>query len=220
MADPTGDAATETVETTHTPADATSDRQPAETETRTETVQEDEFDRERAMRTIKTLREEARKAAAAIRELDQARARIKEIDDAKLSEQERLSKRASDLEKQLEDERAQSRTRINTYEVQLAAGRLGIVDPDAAVRLLDWSSLEYGQDGRPVDVESALQDLVKARPYLAAQATPAHVSPTNPATRGSAPGQRVYTQAELADYTFYTTHREDIQRAFREGRIR
>lgn len=185
---------------------------------------EEEFDRERAMKTIRTLREEAKAAVKQLKEMDQLRARVKEIDDAKLSEQERLTKRASELEQQLSQTQKQAQERINRYEVQLQASKLGIVDPDAAVKLLDWDRLEYADDGTPTDVAAALKALIADRPYLAGQPQgqqPAQprTSPTNGATRPDARGQRTYTRAELTDYNFYAKNREDIQAAYREGRI-
>jgi len=192
--------------------------------TTTETGEgDDEFDRERAMKTIRTLREEAKAAVKQIKEVETLRARVKEIDDAKLSEQERLTKRAEEAETKLTQAQKQTQDRINRYEVQLQASRLGIVDPDAAVKLLDWDTLEYAQDGTPKDVDAALKALLADRPYLAAaqqQQRPAsQASATNGATRQATPGSRTYQRAELDDYAFYSKNREDIQLAYKEGRI-
>jgi len=63
--------------------------------------------------------------------------------------------------------------------VMLAASKLGIVDPDAAFRLLDTASLEFDDNGQPKDVERALKALLSNKPYLAAGA--GHASATNPA---------------------------------------
>lgn len=191
----------------------------------TETAEgEEEFDRERAMKTIRTLREEAKAAVKQIKEAETLRARVKEIDDAKLSEQERLTKRAEEAETKLTQAQKHTQDRINRYEVQLQASKLGIVDPDAAVKLLDWDRLEYADDGTPRDVDAALKALLADRPYLAAapqqQQRPAsQASATNGATRQTAPGSRTYARAELDDYAFYSKNREDIQLAYKEGRI-
>lgn len=59
---------------------------------------EEPFDKDRAMATIKNLREIEKKAQAQQKELADLRQRVKAEEDAKLSEQERLTKRAAELE--------------------------------------------------------------------------------------------------------------------------
>lgn len=61
----------------------------------------------------------------------------------------------------------------------LAAQKLNIVDPDAAYRLLDTSSLEFDDSGQPKDIEKALKTLLANKPYLAAGTV--HTSAANPA---------------------------------------
>ena len=49
--------------------------------------------------------------------------------------------------------------------VDREAARLGI-DPDVASRLIDWSDLEYDDDGKPKNATKLLEALVKDKPYL------------------------------------------------------
>lgn len=182
--------------------------------------EEEEYDAARAMALIRKLRAEAKTATAAIKERDALKAASQAAIDAQLSKEEQLTKRAAQLEAELSLERQDRQDRTNRYEVQIAAGKLGIVDPDAAVKLLDWSALEYAEDGTPKDIDRALKTLLKARPYLAAPVPGApSMAATNGATRAPLPGQRIYTQAELQDFGFYAQHRDDIIAAMREGRI-
>ena len=181
--------------------------------------EEEEYDAARAMALIRKLRLEAKTATAAIKERDTLKAAQQAALDAQLSKEDQLSKRAVQLEAELTFERADRQDRINRYEVQIAATRLGIVDADAAVKLLDWTALEYGDDGAPQDIDRALKTLIKARPYLAGVPATPQMAATNGATRTQVPGQRTYTTAELNDYTFYAQHRDDIVAAMREGRI-
>ena len=52
------------------------------------------------------------------------------------------------------------------YEVMLKAQEMAIIDLDAAVRLMDMAALEFGEDGKPTNVEAVLKALIKAKPYL------------------------------------------------------
>lgn len=176
----------------------------------------DAFEPERARALIAKLREQERTQQ---KELSELRNRVKAADDAKLSEQERLTQRLAELERQQADATRSHQERILRYEAQLAANKLHIVDPDAAVKLMDWSTLEYDDAGQPTNIETVLKDLLKTRPYLAAQAAAPQASPTNPARTQTAAGSRTYTVEQLRDHAFYTAHREDIQAAMREGRI-
>ena len=112
---------------------------------------------------VKSLRGEAagyRKKAADFE------AKLKEIEDSKLSETDKLNKRVADLEKLQSEGIRDRQERIVKYEVMLGAQKLGIVDPDAAYRLLDLAELKFDEDGNPTNLEKVLQDLLKAKPYL------------------------------------------------------
>jgi hypothetical protein len=48
-----------------------------------------------------------------------------------------------------------------------AARDLGLVDEDAAVRLLDRAAVQTGDDGRPVNLPTLLAEMARKRPWLA-----------------------------------------------------
>jgi hypothetical protein len=109
---------------------------------------------------------------------------------AKLSDLEKANKRIAELEAGNNDRTRASQERIINYEIRLNAASLGIVDPDAAVKLLDWSKLKYDDDGIPQNAQELLQALVKDKPYLAAASARPPVTSggaTNP-SRANAPG--------------------------------
>lgn len=84
---------------------------------------------------------------------------------AALSDAEKLQKRAELAEKQIQTYKAE----LVNAQVKLAAKDKGIIDPDMAALALS-SKLEYGDDGMPTNLDKALEDLVKSKPYLLAQA--------------------------------------------------
>lgn len=128
---------------------------------------------------VRKLRAEAAEYRKRLRELKQT---VKQHEEAKLSESERLQKRLAELEREQAAYQRERQERTLKYETMLAASRLGIVDPDAAYRLLDVASIEFAEDGTPKNLEAALFELVKAKPYLVAQSSG---SPTNPARTGA-----------------------------------
>lgn len=183
--------------------------------------EEEEFDRGRALATIRKLREGERQAQKDRRELEQLRQAKRQAEEVQLSEQERLSRRTAELEQQLIQERMGGQERAARYEVQLAAAGLDVIDPEAVVKLLDWSVIEYDDKGQPLGVREALTSLLEEKPYLVrtAAAAVSRVSPTNPARPPSGGGARVYHAHEIQNTAFYRANRDDIMLALREGRI-
>lgn len=172
---------------------------------------EERFDAE----YVKKLRAEAAEYRKRLRELEQT---VKQHEEAKLSETERLQKRLAELEREQLSWQRERQEHTLKYETMLTASRLGIVDPEAAYRLIDLAALEFDEDGKPVNLEQALKDLLKAKPYLAGQQqTVTAGSPTNPATGQQRAG--TFTTSQIADRRFYEQHRDEILRAMAEGRI-
>ena len=131
------------------------------------------------------MRAEAAEYRKRLRELEQT---VKQHEEAKLSESERLQKRLAELEREQAAYQRERQERTLKYETMLAASKLGIVDPEAAYKLLDLTRIEFDEDGTPRNIEAALKELLKAKPYLAAQPAAISGSPTNPARTGAGAG--------------------------------
>ena len=105
----------------------------------------------------------------------------KEHEEAEKSELQKAQDRAAALEKEKEALLASQKTKATQYDVAVKAAKLGIVDPDAAYRLMDQGKIEFEEDGSPKNTEALLQDLVKNKPYLvgsgssAANAAKSHI---------------------------------------------
>jgi hypothetical protein len=173
-----------------------------------------EFDPQRALRTIRQLRAEAKAAKQSLREYEALKAE-------RMTEQERLAQRAERLEAELRLAQQQHQDRELDWAIERAAAKAAVQDPEAARLLLRQGDyLEFDDEGKPTNMNAALKQLLKERPWLAAQqGAVAAPSIGNPATRAPQPGQRTYSRSEIADYDFYAKHRDDIVAAFREGRI-
>ncbi len=103
-----------------------------------------------------------REAARYRRERNDLQNRLKAFEDAEKTEIERLQGQV----KTLEDSLGKTSARERELRVQVLAGQVG-VSPDAradASKLLDWEKIEDPDSDQ--ELEAALKDLVKARPYL------------------------------------------------------
>jgi len=172
-------------------------------------AEEERFDTE----YVRKLRAEAAEYRKRLRELE---GKVKAEEEAKMTEQERLQKRLAELERKETEYQQLLQGRTLEYEVKLHAARLGVVDPEAAYRLLDLKQVEFDEDGKPVNLEKVLKDLVAKKSYLVGATSVA--SPMNPA-QGRVSGQQVFTRSQLRDPKFFASNREAIMQAMREGRI-
>jgi hypothetical protein len=114
--------------------------------------------------------------------LNEERAKFVDYDEAKskaakfdeLEEQSKTElQRATDAHAKAEDENAQLKSALAMARIEgrviAEAAAKGIVDPDAAVALLDRSKVKVDDAGKPTNVGELLDELVKAKPYLVAR---------------------------------------------------
>ena len=93
--------------------------------------------------------------------------KARERDDADKSELQKAVEKTAQLEKERESWASKQKETAAQYDVALKAAKLGIIDPDAAWKLLDKKALEYGADDNPTNTEQLLQAMLKDKPYLA-----------------------------------------------------
>ena len=123
---------------------------------------------------------------------------------------------AAEAQKVKDEALAAANTRILKAEVRAtAAGKLS--DPADALLYLNLSDFEVGADGE-VDsslIAAAIDDLVKNKPYLAAQGTPRFQGGADGGVRNdSTPPAQQLSRADLAGMTA-----EQIETARKEGRL-
>lgn len=100
---------------------------------------------------------------------DDAEALVKQVREKEQAEKSELQKAlelASEKDKRIQDLMNQQRELVVQSGVTTAASKLGIIDPDAAYRLLDKSLIEYDEGGQAKNIEALLVSMLKERPYL------------------------------------------------------
>jgi hypothetical protein len=95
-------------------------------------------------------------------------AKADELEQEKLTETERLQQKATEAGKKAEDAETRISAMAIRTDIQMKAVLKGIVDPEAAVALIDRAGIQYA-DERVTGVDEALDALVAAKPYLVAQ---------------------------------------------------
>lgn len=121
----------------------------------------------RALEQERQARKAAEKAAREqAAELEALRKEKAARDDAEKTELQKAQERAEAAEKRATESEARIRETQTRAAVLVQASQLDAVDPDAVYALLDKGSVEYGDDGRPSNVEDVVKALLKAKPYL------------------------------------------------------
>lgn len=100
-----------------------------------------------------------------------------ELEQANSTELDKAKTAREKAEKERDDALASVKESKLSAAVIAAAAKKNIVDPDAALALLDRSTLTLDDAGKPTNADEVLDSLLKDKPYLAA---------TNGGRRGSA----------------------------------
>lgn len=153
---------------------------------------DDDFDKERALKTIRNLREQEKAYKAQLKELDAIRAERAAAEAAKLSDAERAQaalkaaeEKVAQAERQAQETAARLRAELVRNRVLTAAPGLGI-DPALAAELVTPAALEFGDDGEPTNLKAVLKMKKEQFPALATRPA-SSTSPTNPARGEPAP---------------------------------
>lgn len=171
---------------THTAVEPTDVATPAETAVVAPVA--DEFDKDRAMATIKALRAFEKDAKAKIRRLEEIEAAEAARKEADLSELDKTRNELAALRTQHEQAQAEIRSARIKDAAREAAQALSLTfQPgalDDAVALGLFADLEIGDDGKAKGLNDHLRSLHKERPYLFG--TPQPQAPDiNAAARGN-----------------------------------
>lgn len=136
----------------------------------------DDFDKDRAMATIRKLREFEKTAAPQLRRLAELEAAEQAKRDADLSEAEKLRKQFAELEAK----HAQASADLQRLRLIDAAQRIATKEAltfhDGALAdafaLGAFASVEYDESGDPRNLLSVVRAIAKDRPWLLRTATP------------------------------------------------
>ena len=136
---------------------------------------------EELTKRLKETAEEAKKHRQNNAEL---KARLDAIENERLAEQgkhkemaEKYKARVEHLEKESRESKAKSALRAVESQVKAEATKLGCVDPDALLRLMDTSELDVDQESFSVEgssMKSALEKLQKEKSYLFQKSAASH----------------------------------------------
>ena len=145
----------------------------------------DVFDKDRAMHTIRTLRQEVRQYRAQAKQSADLEARIRQFEDAEKTELERAQARAAELEQAHAAATEKIRAANLKAAVYDAADDLGLASASLALRAVDRHRIDWDDGDAPTNLHDLLTELAEEEPALKAK------TPRTPRTNatGGAGGQ-------------------------------
>lgn len=191
--------------TESTGATATGTAQAAATEppAPTDPAETDDFDKDRAMETIRKLRAVEKEAKAKEKRLAELEAAAKEREQADLTQTQKLEKELATIKAQQADAAARLRRATLKDAAREAAEKAGLSFAVGAladaVQLGAFDDLEIADDGSVTGMGTAIKTLQTKRPYLfgTTQAASPRGTPAGPRGAGSATPPAASADAEL-----------------------
>ena len=152
--------------------------QPVEAATPTgESTAEPTYTQEQVNQMMGKTRREERGKFSDYGTLKERAAKADELEQAQLTEKERLEARVEQAEKQAQAADQRIAEALISTAIQVQAGQMGVVDPEAASLLIDRSNVRYSAEDGVSGVEDALTQLLENKPYLKATNRTPNINP-------------------------------------------
>lgn len=156
--------------------------------------------------------------AAAKKRADALEAEKKAAEDKKLEENNEWKTLAEKREAELNETKTQAQQIRIDSAIEREAHKLGVVDSEAVLKLLDRSTVQIDDTGSIVGVTEALTKLLTDKPYLKGEGiTPSMGNPSNPGNPNN--NVKTFKLSELQDPAFYQKNEKEIREAIKAGKI-
>ncbi len=147
--------------------------------------------------------------------LDKAKEDQKKADDEALVKNKQFEELAARRTQEAEAARTELQTERLNNRIITEATKKGVVDVDAALKLLDRSKIKVGEDGKIEGIVEALDALLTDKPYLGGKKGGVGHG-TQPAATGD--GEKIKL-SDIRNPVYYQAHRAEILKAQIEGRV-
>lgn len=138
-----------------------------------------------------------------------------EAEQLKKGEYEKVIKTKDEKIAELEGQ--VSSTRLNGA-IERAATKAGIIDPEAALAMIDKSLIKADDNGTLTGIDEALKKLAEEKPYLVGKGVTKPIgSKSNPANPNG--DTKRFTLSQMQDPAFYRANEKDIMAARKAGTL-
>jgi hypothetical protein len=159
---------------------------------------------------FKSLNEKAKKA-------DDYEAKKSVEEEKRLVEQKKFEELATKRGEEAATYKGKYETTLVNNKVIVECQKLGVIDPDAVMSLLDRSKVKVTNDAI-TGVEEAVKDLITAKPYLTTKVVVPNIGGnTNPSNAATQPPR--FKHSQIQDPKFFRENEKDIMNALRLGLV-
>lgn len=144
-----------------------------------------------------------------------------ELKTLKAQEQARAeeeAKKKGEFEKLFNDQKKANETLRMDNAITLAAGKVGAVDAEAILKLVDRSKLKIDESGQVVGVEEAVKALLESKPYLAGKGGSLG-NGTSPGDGDAGTGTKKFKLSQIQNAEFWKKNEKDILEAIKHNQI-
>lgn len=161
-----------------------------------------------------------------LKELTEAKKKLGTIEEQNRAAEEQKLKEANDYktlaekkDEEINNLKTQVQQSIVNNQLLMEFGKVGFIDSDAALKLIDRSLIKINDDGTVTGVAEAVEALKTKSPYLVGNGTTQRVgsSTGNPANQQQ--GVPRFKHSQLKDPAFYREHEAEIAQAMKLGTI-
>ena len=147
---------------------------------------------------------------------EENKAKLAELETANLTESERKDQQIAELQRTGADAEERIATALIGAEIQTKAAQMGIIDPGAALALINRTGISHSEADGVVGVDDALDLLISDKPYLKGAPKAANLNPGGEKTAvvtSLTPNER-----EAAHRLFYNLPPAEAEAAYAKGK--
>jgi hypothetical protein len=161
---------------------------------------------------FKSLNERAKMA-------DKLEKQLSDAEEAKLADAKKFEELATKRAQERDEVSKKYTQSLQDNRILIEATKIGVVDTDAVLKLVDRSNIHIDDNGVTTGVIEAVQALVATKPYLKGRTGTITIgSPTNPgADSGNQPSK--FKLSQLQDAAFFREHEKEIHEAYKNHLI-
>lgn len=161
---------------------------------------------------LQKLRERAKLA-------DELEAKQKQVEEKQLKDQGKWKEVAEKLEKERDEARATAQTTGVNMKIQQVANKLGAVDSEDILKLIDRGNISINDDGEITGVDEAVKALAENKPHLFGEKQTMRIgSGTNPPSDATANVRR-FKHSQIRQPEFFKENEQEILQAIKLGLV-
>lgn len=154
------------------------------------------------------------------KELNEAAQKAKELEKSEAERQEKeleKNKKFQELADKYKTERDEANKKVQQSlidnQITLHASKSGIVDIDAALKLIDRTNIKIDDNGTVTGVEDSVKSLLESKSYLKGNQNNITIgNATNPSGTSAV---KKFTLSQIQDPKFYQENQKDILEAYK-----